>query len=156
MLRPDNSARSPSVILPIAIGPASNPLEFEFARHMKARIGQSDSPLYNYAYEIATSRDSVGLNPKQETFRYHVVGKATYRLVNIATGNIAMSGSVDAFTAYSVASVDTSVTPAQGTGATIATRAAEDDAMKRLMVMLADLAVARLMAEWGRLSDETF
>ncbi|MBL3565900.1 hypothetical protein JMM59_12930, partial [Rhodovulum sulfidophilum] len=53
------------------------------------------------------------------------------------SGSVVQSGEVDSFTAYSA------------TGSTVATRTAERDAYRRLMVILADEMVTRLLAGSG-------
>ena len=64
----------------------------------------------------------------------NLVGKVDFALRNLSSGQIEVSGNVENFTGYSA------------TGSTVATLAAERDAQKRLMVMLADQLVTRLYA----------
>ena len=63
-----------------------------------------------------------------------IVGDVDFALRNISTGQVVTSGNVENFTGYSA------------TGSTVATLAAERDAQKRLMVMLAEQLVTRLYA----------
>ena len=66
--------------------------------------------------------------------RYSLAGKADYKLVDAQTDAVLLTGEVASFTSWSA------------TGSTVATQTAEDDAHKRLMVMLADQIVTRLIA----------
>ncbi len=118
---------------------------FELVRQIEKRLGRATRPRYRLSYRIETVQEGVGVTPGQELIRYNVYGKADYSLRDIASGAELTSGSVDAFTGYSVGSVDTSATP-PSTNATIATDAAERDAYRRLMITLGDRIVTRLIA----------
>lgn len=154
ILRPEASASQGATLLPIKLAAPKTGRDFAFAKHLGARLADPATSRYRLSYSIATSRDGVGLNPKQETFRYHLVGKVTYEVTDLTNGTIKLSGSVDAFTAYSVASVDRTTTPATDTAATIATRAAENDATDRLMRILGDQVYLKLLTELDLRADE--
>ena len=71
---------------------------------------------------------------KYRVSTWRQIGKVDFALRNLSSGQIEVSGNVENFTGYSA------------TGSTVATLAAERDAQKRLMVMLADQLVTRLYA----------
>lgn len=72
--------------------------------------------------------------------RYTLTGAAEWRLLEADTGVERLSGRAESFTSYST------------TGSTVAMQTAEDDASTRLMRILADQIVTRLIAEAGRLT----
>ena len=129
----------------LEVDPPDNRNEFDLVRRLEQRLGRSEAPRYRLSYQLDTRKEGVGVTPQQELVRYNVIGKLRYALHDLRTGEVVTSGSVEAFTGYSVGAVDTAATP-PSTNATIATLAAERDAYARLMVILADLVVARLMA----------
>lgn len=105
---------------------------------LEARLGRARAPRYHLATRIAVRRTGLAITQDEETTRYNLIGTARYTLTETATGAIAAQGSVRNFTAYS----------ARGT--TLATTSAERDARARLMVILADMIVTRLMLDIGR------
>jgi LPS-assembly lipoprotein len=76
----------------------------------------------------------VGITPDGAVTRYNLTGSAAWTLVALAGGNAALSGVAESFTSYSA------------TGSTVAGLSAEEDAQARLMVILADQIVTRLIA----------
>lgn len=66
--------------------------------------------------------------------RYNLRGDVTYALRDLESGTVLSTGKVEHFTAFSAS------------GSTVATESAERDAEARLMVILADGIVTRLMA----------
>jgi LPS-assembly lipoprotein len=76
----------------------------------------------------------VGITTENEISRFNLKGVVTYSLTERATGARIAGGRVQSFTAYSA------------TGSTVAGLAAEEDAATRLMRILADQIVARLVA----------
>ena len=99
----------------IALPAAETRDEFELRRRLEERLGAA-----------AAGRDG-------RTTRFQLVGRADYTLSDAATGDELASGRVDGFTGYST------------TGSTVATDAARRDAETRLMVLLADGIVDRLL-----------
>jgi LPS-assembly lipoprotein len=129
----------------VEVDPPENRNEFDLVRRIEQRLGRSGAPRYRLSYQLDTRKEGVGVTPQQELIRYNLIGRLSYALHDLETGEVLTSGRVESFTGYSVGAVDTSATP-PSTNATIATLAAERDAYARLMVALADLAVARLIA----------
>ena len=76
----------------------------------------------------------MGITTDNRITRYNLKGVIDYTLTERASGARVTGGRVQSFTAYSA------------TGSTVAGLAAEEDAATRLMRMLADQIVARLIA----------
>jgi len=121
----------------VAVDPPDTRDGFALVERLEERLGRAEAPLYRLSYRIATSREGLGVTGEQEITRYTVAGELFFQLRDLSTGAIAQSGSVTAFAAYSA------------TGSSVATLAAERDAGRRLMVMLADQLVTRLVAASG-------
>lgn len=107
---------------------------FRLRDRLEARLGRAETARYTLNVTLSVTRTAAGVSRTQTTTRYNLPGTATWALRDIATGSVVADGTVDAFTAYSA------------TGTTIATQAAATDARARLMVILADQIVARLIA----------
>ncbi|WP_068108639.1 LPS assembly lipoprotein LptE [Tropicimonas marinistellae] len=108
---------------------------YTFVAHFEDRLGRAtDAAPFALAYEIDTDSEGLAVTPDQETLRYQLTGTIRYRITDRATGRVLTSGQVNSFTSYSAI------------GTTVATRASQTDAEQRLMVVLADQLVARLLA----------
>lgn len=107
---------------------------YHLVARLEERLGRAEGPVYRLDYSIATTPQGVGITPEGAVTRYHLTGRVDWQLVDLATGAVALSGREESFTAYSA------------TGSTIAALAAEDDAGRRLMRLLADRIITRLMA----------
>ncbi len=107
---------------------------YTLVREIETRLGRAASPRYALALTVDTSEEGLAIDSEDNTTRYNLVGKVEFALRNLSSGQIEVSGNVENFTGYSA------------TGSTVATLAAERDAQKRLMVMLADQLVTRLYA----------
>lgn len=83
---------------------------------------------------VTTRRDALAVNTESNINRYNIIGEASFSLVDQSTGRVVTSGAVDNFTG------------ASATGTTVATLAAERDARIRLMTLLADQIVLRLLS----------
>lgn len=106
---------------------------YALVKHLESRLGQPASPRFGLGYTISTTTDGVGITTAQETTRYQLVGEVTYTLTDLASAEIIESGSVKDFTAYAA------------TGSTVSTLAAKRDTRNRLMVILGDKIVNRLI-----------
>ncbi len=84
--------------------------------------------------DIATEEDGLAINAAGDTTRFNMTGRVAYALRDTSVGTVVTSGTVENFTAYSAI------------GTTVATLAAERDAVERLMVILGDQITARLFA----------
>jgi LPS-assembly lipoprotein len=110
---------------------------FELVKQLETRLGRADAVRYDLAYTITTEAIGVGYTPDSTITRYNLTGSVDWTLTDRTTGQRATGGTVSSFTSYSA------------TGSTVAGLAAEEDARRRLMVILADQIVARLLATSG-------
>lgn len=108
-------------------------------RQLEHRLGRAQAARFGLSIAIDTSEDGLAYTSDAKITRYNLVGKATYALRDLATGEVLTTGTVDSFTGYST------------TGTTVATLAAEGDARERLMTILADQITTRLLAVAGTL-----
>ncbi|MFN3936049.1 MAG: LPS assembly lipoprotein LptE [Gemmobacter sp.] len=108
--------------------------DFDFVARIEDRLGRPSAPRFGLDYAIATEPVGSGVRPEGTITRFTLTGHADYALTELATGRTISSGRAESFTSWSA------------TGSTVATLAAEEDARRRLMVILADQVVARLMA----------
>lgn len=103
-------------------------------RRLEERLGQTAAPIYRLTIEVSAKREGLAVNSESNINRFNLIGEADYTLVEQATGRVVTSGKVDNFTGSSA------------TGTTVATLAAERDARERLMTLLADQIVVRLLS----------
>ena len=111
---------------------------FDLVQRLEERIGRAGSPRFDLTYTIRTRNDRVGITPDNTIQRFHVTGTVDWSLIAVADGARVEGGTVQNFAAWSA------------TGSTVAGLSAEEDAARRLMVMLADQIVTRLIATSGR------
>ncbi|MEZ5798050.1 MAG: LPS assembly lipoprotein LptE [Paracoccaceae bacterium] len=112
---------------------------FDLVERLEERLGRPQVHRYDLAYSIVTEKVGVGITPDNRITRYNLKGAIEYTLSDTGTGARITGGRVQGFTAYAA------------TGSTVAGLAAEEDAAYRLMRMLADQIVARLIAEAAKL-----
>ncbi len=103
-------------------------------RRLEERLGRSATPTYRLTLNVSTKRESLGVNTESNINRFNLIGEARYVLVEQGTGRVVTSGKVENFTGSSA------------TGTTLATQAASRDARERLMVLLADQIVTKLLS----------
>ena len=103
-------------------------------RRIEERLGRSATPAYRLTLDVSTETEGLAVNPENNINRFNIIGEARYVLVENATGRVVTSGLVENFTGSSA------------TGTTVATLASERDARERLMTLLADQIVTRLLA----------
>lgn len=109
--------------------------DFALIRRLSERLNPVQAARYRLAYNISTDRLGQAITPSGATTRYSLTGTVDYTLHEIGTNAVLLSGSVNSFTSWSA------------TGSVVASAAAEDDAHKRLMQMLADQVITRLLAQ---------
>ena len=107
---------------------------FDLVERLEERLGRTSLVLYDLDYSITTKPVGVGITPEGATTRYNLTGSADWSLTERATGLRVTGGKVEDFTSYSA------------TGSTVALLAAEQDAALRLMRILADQIVTRIIA----------
>lgn len=103
-------------------------------RRLEQRLGRTTVPVYRLSLSVTARREGLAVNSESNINRFNLIGKANYTLVELATGQVITSGTVDNFTGSSA------------TGTTVATLAAERNARERLMTILADQIVVRLQS----------
>ena len=105
---------------------------FRLRARLEDRLGRADVPAAVLTVEPSVEAVEAGITPEGAITRYNLQGRAAWRL-DTPSGLALGQGEVTGFTGYSA------------TGTTLATRAAEEDAQERLMVLLADEIVGRLL-----------
>lgn len=118
----------------VEVSEATSENSYFLNRRIEDRLGRSDTPAYRLNVSVTVSRESLARNSSNNINRFNFIGEASYALVEDATGEVLTSGQVDNFTG------------ASASGTTVATLAAERDARLRLMTLLADQIVARLLS----------
>jgi LPS-assembly lipoprotein len=107
---------------------------FDLVERLEERLGRPDDIRYDLTFTITTEAVGVGITTDNRITRFNLKGSIDYTLTERASGARVAGGRVQGFTAYSA------------TGSTVAGLAAEEDAATRLMRLLADQIVARLIA----------
>lgn len=110
---------------------------FDLVERLEERLGRPEGARYRLAHSITTEAIGVGITPENAITRYNLVGRVDWTLFD-AEGQRLTGGQVESFTSYSA------------TGSTVAGLAAEEDAAFRLMRILADQIVTRLLATSGQ------
>lgn len=116
-----------------ADAPTTRPA-YRLVRHLEDRLGRAAAPRYGLSYAIRINEQPSAISQDNITLRYTLRGEITYALRDLESDEVLTSGKVDNFTSYSAS------------GSTVATQAAERDAHDRLMVILGDMIIARLVA----------
>ncbi len=102
-------------------------------RELETRLGRAQAPAYGLALDLSSTRDGLAVTSTNDTTRFDIIGTVNFVLRDITTGEILLSGSEESFTGYST------------TGSTVSTLAARQDAQERLMVILAERIMTRLI-----------
>jgi LPS-assembly lipoprotein len=111
----------------VTVQAPGTPLDYTLVARLEQRLGRApDGAPFALAHSLITAQEAVAITPAAEITRYNVTGTVDWRLTDTATGTVTASGRVRSFTSYSA------------TGSTIATRAAREDALDRLVTILAD------------------
>ena len=132
----------------IAIDPPRDEAGYLLVRELERSLGRSMSGApYRLAAELDLEEEGLGITPGQETTRIRLIGELTYALSDADTGAVLESGTLSNFTSYSAPVFNADRLTIAGNPVTI--RAAERDAVQRLMVILADQLSARLIASAG-------
>ncbi len=107
---------------------------YHFNSRFEERLGRGGPTApYRLDIRIQTDEQDMGSTSAGTTTRYRLIGRVFYTLVEAGTAKTLLQGRTNAFTGYS------------STGSTVATRAAETDAMERLMILLADQVIDDLL-----------
>jgi LPS-assembly lipoprotein len=113
--------------------------DFALVRRLAERFGPPENARYRLAYKVTTETIGQAITPDNATTRYSLTGAVDYTLHDGASDAVLLTERVSSFTSWSAA------------GSTVSTLTAEQDAHRRLMRMLADLIVTRLLAQAGSL-----
>ncbi|WP_417207445.1 LPS assembly lipoprotein LptE [Antarctobacter sp.] len=112
----------------------NNEAAYYFNRRFEERMGRAGPGApYSLSLILQTDDQGIGSTSGGNTTRYRLIGRAFFGLVDTGTGQTRFEGRTNAFTGYST------------TGSTVATRAAETDAVERLMTLLADQVIDDLL-----------
>ena len=109
---------------------------FLMRERLTERLGTADLADYRLEVSFKLTRRGVALTQQDYTTRYNITGVANYRLVPVAGGPPVRAGEVTSFTGYSA--------PESENASAFASRAAEQDAERRLARTLADRIVLEL------------
>ncbi len=107
---------------------------FNFVEHFEKRMGRASMPKYTLAYTLNVSQTGLAISGSNDITRYNVIGNAAFELKDAATGQVILKDKVNSFTSYSASDQP------------VSTLSAEEDAEKRLMVVLGDKIVTKLLA----------
>lgn len=103
-------------------------------QQIERRLGRAATPTFDLGIDLIVTQEGLAIDADGDIDRYNLLGTATYVLTSAENGAVIGTGTVTNFTGYSA------------TGTTVATLAAERDARKRLMTILGDMIVDRLIA----------
>lgn len=121
----------------IRVADPSDKNAFDLVERLEERLGRPKADRFDLTYSIKTATTGVGITPDNAITRYNLNGTIDWALLNRATNARVTGGQVKNFTSYSA------------TGSTVAAFAAQEDAARRLMRILADQITARLLATSG-------
>ena len=107
---------------------------FEFIKRVEERLGRASAARFDLGYRISTNKASLGFTTDGAITRFNLTGSVSWTLTDRAKGEVLASGVEQNFTAWSA------------TGVTIAAVNAESDANARLIRILADQVIQRLIA----------
>ena len=107
---------------------------YYLVRNLETRLGRSTEADYDLTVSLTTREEGQALTADRQITRYSLIGQARYALLRRSDGLVVTSGRVESFSGYSAS------------GSTIQTLSSENDAHERLMQILADQIVAKLLA----------
>lgn len=103
-------------------------------QEIETRLGRPGNPRFGLSHTITLDTQAMAINRNNVASRFNLLGSVAYSLRDLETGASVTSGEVTSFTGYSAS------------GSTVAVQAAERDAEARLMSILADQLLTRLLA----------
>lgn len=121
----------------IRIADPSDKNAFDLVQRLEERLGRPQAVRYDLTYVIKTAATGVGITPDNAITRFNLNGTIDWALIDRTSGARVTGGLVQSFTAWSA------------TGSTVAGLTAEQDASLRLMRLLADQIVTRIIASAG-------
>ena len=114
---------------------------FDLVERLEERLGRTGAPKYRISYTIATTVEGQGITTTNAVTRFRISGTIDFALIDNVTDAVLSRGTVGSFTSYSAS------------GTPVSTVSSEADANTRLMRLLADQIVTRLIAtsgQWNR------
>lgn len=118
----------------VRVADPSNKNAFDLVQRLEERLGSPANARYALTYSIRTEAVGVGITSIGSITRYNLKGEVDWALSTMGGETRLAGGTVGSFTSYAA------------TGSTVAGVAAEEDAALRLMRVLADQIVTRLIA----------
>ncbi|WP_308917146.1 LPS assembly lipoprotein LptE [Jannaschia sp. LMIT008] len=116
----------------ITVAEPMTDVEFAFVARLEDRLGRVDVPTYDLTYTLVTDEVGLAIDGSNAVTRFNLEGVLDWTLSR--DGAAVQTGRETAFTGYSAS------------GSPISTLESERDAERRLMVILADRVIARLLA----------
>ncbi|WP_420568842.1 LPS assembly lipoprotein LptE [Thalassovita sp.] len=110
-------------------------------QELENRLGRTASGRYQLGYQLTYEQARMAVSADNTTTRFNIVGTVEYTLRDGYSQQVLTQGNVSGFTGYST------------TSSTVATLASEQDARKRLAVILADRIVTRLISAAPELAE---
>ncbi len=107
---------------------------FLLVQQLETRLGRASIARFAMSTKLKITQEQVAISANNITQRFNLIGRVDFALRDATTDAEITKGTVDSFTGYSA------------TGTTAATQAAKRDAQERLMIILADEIVTRLIA----------
>lgn len=107
---------------------------FDFVQRMEERLGHATNPLYDLTYSISTNAVGVGVLLDGSITRFNLLGSVNWTLTRRADKARMAGGNVSSFTSFSA------------TGTTVTGLTGQTEASLRLMQLLADDVVTRLLS----------
>ena len=108
-------------------------------RRFEERLGRANPARYGLSYSIGLTDSAIAVSSTNVISRYNKIGTVTWALRDLETDKVLTSGKAENFTSYSAS------------GTTVITQAAERDAEARLMTILTDQIITRLIADAEKL-----
>lgn len=121
----------------VLVDPPSDSEGFVLVNELERRFGEPRAARYRLTASLALAEDAIGITADQEITRFRIRGRADWAVIDPATDAVLIDGRAQSFTSYSA------------TATTVATRSARRDAEARLMVILADQIVTRMISTAG-------
>lgn len=114
---------------------------FEMRERLIARFGFSDNPTYTLVFTYNVESDGLAVSGTAEITRYNLKGRSAFKVMDSATDKVLFGATVKSTTAYSA------------TSETYPTQVAEQDALSRLALAMADQIVTRVSStasQWAK------
>lgn len=118
----------------IAFQEPKNHNSFELVKQLTVQFGRPEAATHRLTYTVKTSTQSGGYTADNAITRYVLNGNVVWSLEDIAKDQRVAGGTVSSFTSWSAA------------GTSISGQTAQDDAARRLMVILADQIATQILA----------